>query len=209
MPITIGVGVTTYNGTARLLKFLEHLTKNSTYEYKLHMAQDTDKDRRGVAFRKNECLRALKHCDHVFLFDDDCFPIKEGWEDFFINSKQEHLLYLDRQHNERGISMDGSLQYFTDCGGVFMYMTKKVVERVGAFDERFDTWGFEHVNYSIRILGGHGTYPHLVGTRRYLYSEDYSNPNHTSSITKEEKSLLFKKNLPIFTEPIKQIYLPL
>ena len=60
----------------------------------LYVATDSDKDRQGVARRKNECLRALKDCDYVFLFDDDCFPIKDGWVNFFIQSGDAHLLYL-------------------------------------------------------------------------------------------------------------------
>ena len=204
----VGIGVTTYKRPEMLEKCLASIEKYTKGGYKLHVAIDTDRDRKGVAYRKNECLRALKDCDHVFLFDDDCYPIKEGWEDLFINSGQEHLLFLNNGlHNLYGKL--NSVHIYENCGGVFMYMTKAVIERVGAFNEDFKTWGFEHAEYSIRILGEHGIYPMLVGTEQYLYSEDYSNPLHKSSITNEEKQLLFDKNFPIFRQPIKNIYLPL
>jgi hypothetical protein len=49
----------------------------------------------------------------------------------------------------------------------------------------------------------------LGETENYLYSEDYSNPKHKSSITNEEKQLLFNKNFPKFAKGIEQIYIPL
>ena len=204
----VGIGVTTYKRPEMLEKCLASIEKYTKGGYKLHVAIDTDRDRKGVAYRKNECLRALKDCHHVFLFDDDCYPIKEGWEDLFINSGQEHLLFLNNGlHNLYGKL--NSMHIYENCGGVFMYINKAAIERVGAFNEDFKTWGFEHAEYSIRILGEHGIYPMLVGTEQYLYSEDYSNPLHKSSITNEEKQLLFDKNFPIFRQPIKNIYLPL
>ena len=205
----IGIGLTTYQRPEMLAKCLEHIRKHTICEYKLHIAIDTDEDRKGVAARKNECLRALKDCDHIFLFDDDCYPIKDGWIDFFINSGQEHLLFLnDRLHNFT--HQKGIVKYYKDCGGVFMYMTKQAVERVGAFNEHFLMYGFEHADYSIRILRGHGKYPMLRETEQYLYSEDYSNPNHKSSISDEEKQKHIKANWEkFFNEKNKSLYITL
>jgi hypothetical protein len=206
---TIGIGCTSYKRPEMLKKFLDNLLGNSSYKYQLHIAQDTDEDRRGVAYRKNECLRALQYCDHVFLFDDDCYPIKKGWEEFFIDSKEDHLLFLAPSHNCVGNTGNTGIKYYYDCGGVFMYMSKKAIQKVGAFTEKFKFYGFEHADYSIRILGKHGYYPSLTNTYEYIYSEDYSNPDHKSSITDEEKNMLFQDNFTKFHEPIKSTYLPL
>jgi len=208
----IGLGVTSYKRPQMLQKFLANLYENVTYDYVLHIAQDTDIDRQGVAARKNECLRALKDCDHIFLFDDDCYPIKKGWEEFFIKSGQNHLLFLDdKLHKNWGTASTSSsiLDVYRDCGGVFMYMTRAAVEKVGAFNEGFKLWGFEHAEYSIRILGEHGNYPMLRGTSEYLYSEDYSNPEHVSSISNLEKGRLFRQNYPLFIDGIKTEYIEL
>ena len=207
----IGIGCTTYNRPAMLAKFYEQIKELSSYEVDLYIAEDTDEDRRGVAYRKNECLRALQHCDHIFLFDDDAYPIKRGWEDFFIKSGNGHLLFLSAYHNK--IATFNDVEIYADCGGVFMYMTKEVVEKVGAFNESFTPYAFEHAEYTQRIhKTGLQRYPYscLKGTSEYLYSEDYSNPHHKSCITKEEKNLHIKNNWDKFIgKEIENLYLPL
>lgn len=207
--MNIGVGVTFYNRPELREKWSEVWGKFIGNSIHYYIAIDTDEDRRGVAYRKNECLRALKDCDHIFLFDEDCYPIKEGWVDFFINSGEEHLLFLnDRLHNFT--HQKGIVKYYRDCGGVFLYMTKASVEKVGLFNEHYLMYGFEHADYSIRILGGHGKYPMLNGTNEYLYAEDYSNPNHKSSISDEEKQKYIKENwTKFFNEQSKNLYIQL
>ncbi len=212
----IGIGITTYNRPECLKECLENIEKHTKpcldYGVVIYTARDTDEDRRGVAFRKNQCLRFLKDCDYVFLFDDDCFPIKDDWIEFFINSRQEHLLYLDRKLHGN-YSVNGNINNYQNCGGVFMFMTKKAIEKAGAFDEKFGIYGFEHVDYSIRILGNRHQYPELKDTWQYLYAHDYSpnrSHNHKSSITDEEKRTHIKNNWDkFFKEPIKDIYIPL
>ena len=207
--VKIGIGCTTYNRPECLAKWKEQIRKHTStsFDVTYHIADDSI-ERKGVAFRKNECLRALKDCDYVFLFDDDCYPIKDGWIDFFTTSTKHSMLLNDshRQHASSGMETH---YYYYDCGGVFLYLTKEHIEKVGAFDEKYELWGMEHCDHSIRILGQHGKYPMRKGAEEYIYSEDYSNPNHKSSITNEEKDLLFKKNFPIFAKGIDKIYIPL
>lgn len=237
--VKIGIGCTTYNRPECLAKWKEQFAKhtfdfnrvgnllygqqlmnpkNKDYVIHWHISDDSI-ERKGVAFRKNECLRSLKDCDYVFLFDDDCYPIKDGWIEFFVESKQKHLLFLNdshiKTHTIRWNENDKwNLAFaYKECGGVLMFMTKDIIQKVGAFNEEFELWGFEHAEYSQRIASL--TYPKskpyvcLDGTDQYIYSEDYSNPTHKSSITNEEKNLLFKKNFPIFAKGIESIYIPL
>jgi hypothetical protein len=49
----------------------------------------------------------------------------------------------------------------------------------------------------------------LRGTGEYLYSEDYSNPNHVSSISNLEKGRLFRQNYPLFIDGIKDEHIEL
>lgn len=226
--LKIGVGFTTYKRKNVMqkayAKFMEHTFDTVQEEkdggimtthvpkdgndYKLHVAEDKPSDRKGVAARKNECLRALKDCDYVFLFDDDCYPNKDGWANFFIDSGFNHLLYLNATHELAG-AVSESVDVYKECGGVFMFMTKGAIERVGAFNEDYDTWGFEHAGYSVRILGERNAFPMLKGTSDYIYSCDYSEPDFKSSIKDDEKNAFISKNLPIFTEDCKTEYLPL
>jgi GT2 family glycosyltransferase len=204
--VSIGIGITTYNRPECLKECLEHIYKHTfTNNVKIYVATDTDEDRRGVAFRKNECLRSLKNCDNIFLFDDDCYPIKDGWIDFCINEGSEHLLFMDDKFHRK---MDD--KNYLDCGGVFMFMTKKVIDRVGAFNEKFMQYGFEHAEYSNRITGQRTHYPTNINLKDYIYAHDYSTPNHKSSITDEEKQVCIKNNWDkFFNEPIKSVFLPL
>ena len=43
-------------------------------------------ERLGIAKSKNICLRELRDYDHIFLFDDDCFPLKSGFENAYIDT---------------------------------------------------------------------------------------------------------------------------
>jgi GT2 family glycosyltransferase len=217
----VGIGVTTYNRPECLKECLEHIFKHTMSDIylltdydkcvnsltnqhdfdlgknleqiKIYVADDSN-ERKGVAFRKNECLRALKDCDYVFLFDDDVKIIKDNWIEFFVNSGEKHLLFMNNKLHNKWNLPNGNIFFYKDCGGAFMFFTKEVIEQHGYMDETFGMYGFEHAEYSSRILGGHGKYPMLNGTEKYIYSEDYSNPLHKSSINDKEKSEWIKKN---------------
>lgn len=207
----IGIGVTTYNRPECLAKWKEQIAKHTIMDNVLiYIAEDSDDPRRGVSAVKNECLRVLKDCDHIFLFDDDCYPIKDGWVDFFTSSKEPHLLFLNDSHEP--LTPPTEYRVYKECGGVFMYMKNDCVERVGAFDEGYIGWGFEHADYSKRIkMSGVSTFNYVMkkGTGEFLYSEDYLNPAHKSSIDNDLKQRFFSLNFPKYKQPIKDIYIPL
>jgi hypothetical protein len=203
-----GIGITTYNRPECIKALVDSIYKHTDMSNVLLHIEDDSIERLGVAKRKNNCLRALKDCSHVFLLDDDVKIIKDGWVEWFIeNAKEEHVMFLNPlQHNP--FEQNGKFIAHHDCGGVFLFLTKKHIEMVGAFNEKYELWGMEHCDYSMRIAGCR-EFLMLVGTEDYIYSEDYSNPNHKSSITNEEKDLLFKKNFPKFANGIDKIYIPL
>lgn len=205
----VGLGVTTYNRPELLEKCLRQINRHTFMDdVTIYVAKDTDSDRKGVAYRKNECLRALKDCDHIILLDDDCYPIKDGWIEFLISSKQNHLLYLNHTHNKIGRFKD--IDIYKDCGGVMLYLTKEVINKVGAFNEEFIRWGLEHCEYSLRIFKAGLTpaaYMMKKGTDKYFYALDYdSKIIHQSTINNFEKNLLFNINRVIFAKPITEIY---
>jgi hypothetical protein len=89
-----------------------------------------------------------------------------------------------------------------------MFMAKSAIERVGGFNEDFGLYGFEHAEYSNRILNSR-VYPVLKGTEEYIYAEDYSNRKHKSSITQHEKTKLVSSSINIYKKPISNQYIPL
>lgn len=215
----IGIGITTKDRPHLLKALVDSIHKHTDMSNVLLHIEDDSIEQLGVAKRKNNCLRALKGCEAVFLMDDDIEIIKDNWIEFFIESKQDHLLFLNRGlHNKKPIEINlfdenelrYTVEHYQDCGGVFMFMTKKAIDKVGAFNEKFEKYGFEHAEYSNRILGETRNYPMLKKTDQYLFAHDYSTVGHKSSITNDEKYKCVRSNWSkYFGEPIDNIYLPL
>lgn len=120
----------------------------------------------GIAYAKNWCLKEFlnsgkKHC---FLFDDDCRPMKFGWEKQFINSNLQHSTYswLKNKKNNIGqtiLKTVNNIHYLTDCYGCLLFFNKDVVSGIGGMDFRYGKWGYEHGGLSYRIFNN-GYTPH-------------------------------------------------
>lgn len=204
----IGIGITSYKRPEHLELCLRQISKHtrgaycifaeglvssseikesvwavSGATYSLFVAKDIP----NIAKAKNECLYNLRDCDHIFLFDDDCFPIKDGWVEFFVSEcskwKIPHVLYLTDRHKLVGTF--GFAQLYRDCGGCFMYIPKETFNRVGYFNSEYKQYGFEHAAWSRRACN---KYLSLTNTKDYLYSLDYQGEGswgvkHKPSIT--------------------------
>lgn len=217
----IGVGVTTFNRPEHIDLFCRQMNIHSP-SVKIYIAHDTNEHRRGVAYRKNECLHNLSECDYIFLFDDDCFPIQDGWEKFFIEahkrSGQHHFLYLKETGTIQKIKTENGIEIFNNCGGCFMFLTRDVLTTVGAFNKSYGIYGWEHAGYSLRIqkagLNTMGAYLCPEGAGDYIYSLDYDNHRkyikHYPSMAKEIKKLpqYMQRNYEVFNQDTN-IYQPL
>ena len=164
----IGIGITTFQRPEIFKLCMEQVTKYLPEDSKVYIAKDVP----NISKAKNECLEALKDCDHIFLFDDDCFPIAKNWHVPFIAADLKHLLYM-KPHHGLGINK-GTYTIYAECSGVFMYLTKEVIEKVGYFGN-YGRYGFEHAGYSHRINKAGLTpykYMTLNGTEKYIHSLD-------------------------------------
>ena len=223
----IGIGVTTYKRPEHLEVWRQQIDILRPPDSVIYTAYDAP-ERKGIAYRKNECLRTLKDCDYIFLFDDDCFPIKNGWAEFFIESskitKQQHYLYLKETQTIKKIKWDydySILGEYNNCSGCFMFLTKEAIEKVGAYNPAYGYYGFEHAGYSNRIhaagLTPRGKYTCPAGAGDYIYAMDFDyhlpfnkQVKHDPSL-KDELHLLesyLKKNKEIYDNDTK-IYQPL
>lgn len=198
----IGIGVTTTpNRSEYVDKWLENFEKVKPKNYHLHIHEDSHY--KGVAYSKNQNLKTLQDCDYIFLFDDDCYPIKNGWPEYFINSNQNHLLYLTKKHNK--IIIKDDIEIYQDCGGVFMFLTKEVLNKVGYINSDYGQYGFEHAGYSNRIYKAgftYAPYQQLSRTKEYLYAMDY-NIEHKSSIPEYKKAKLIEENRKVFINELQ------
>jgi len=160
-------------------------------------------ERRGVAYGKNMCLYNLRDCDHIVLLDDDTFPIKDNWYDYFINSGYHHLLYMVDHYKPRKVFEDfTSYQLSSGC---FMYMTKECLKKTGYFCSDYGLYGYEHAGYSTRIfIAGLTPYMYMTlnKTSEYIYSLDHSKGgygiDHKCSISEEERVRLLELNNPVY-----------
>lgn len=228
----IGIGVCTYNRPKHIDLWLIQLNntwgRKETFgllpyenksiaigdDTKIFIADDSQ-DRKGIAYRKNECLKALKDCDYIFLFDEDCFPIKDGWADFFINahkeSGQHHFMYLKETPNIKGIKTVGNIKEYNNCAGCMMFLTKEVIEKVGGYNSAYGFYGFEHAGYSDRIhsagLTPLGKYTCPIGAGEYIYSLDLDNHLPFNKQLKHEPSMANEiQNIPTYVALNKEIY---
>lgn len=225
--MNIGIGITTTPKRKHLLELcIRQIEKHSPFRYQLFVHDDTEG--KGVAFSKNECLRALQNCEHIFLLDDDVVIKADGWEKIFTDSPIKHLMYLD---NWGIIKQNSTLNFYyaddgreprvlnfysyNNCAGVLMYMKKEVVERIGAFNESFGRYGFEHVDYSLRIHKYFNTeHPFLspVHASQCIHSLDYDGPfeniEAVPNLSVEEIQLAKAKAIQHFSEN-PEIYIPL
>jgi glycosyltransferase involved in cell wall biosynthesis len=152
----------------------------------------------GVAKAKNKCLELLENCDHIFLFDDDCYPIADNWWKPYIESGENHLMYQFKLPNRgrsdmRVLYQDDKLVSYSHTRGAMIYVTKKVLETVGGFDEEYGTH-FEHPDYTNRIHNA-GLTTHraagVEGSDKLLYCLDQDGKIESSIQDK-----VAKKNWP-------------
>ena len=218
----IGIGVTTYKRPELLAQCLDHIRLFTASEYDLYVATDTDEDNRGIALRKNECIYNLQDCDYIFLFDDDCFPKKVGWEldviEMHKKTNSHHFLLADNKiHNIVNLNFLGgeTLNIYNKIGGVFMFITKEVVQKVGGFFNEYERYGFEHIGYSCRIFQAGLTPAPFVSYDRlneFIFSCDYDVPDflfNKSTLNNEERDRLGIINKEIFKKDVLKNYRPI
>lgn len=136
----------------------------------------------GIARAKNKCIELLMDLgvDHLFLFDDDVYPLERGWETGFLESGQHHLIHQPTemvlrcpQFGDEHLHVYDTIAGRFGCptkdpklapqpindttwgvvwgAGVMYYMTRHAVETVGGMRPEFNRWSCETWEYSYRI----------------------------------------------------------
>lgn len=149
------------------------------------LASLTDHDRDGVAKTKNALLSRLDDCDHIFLFDDDCWPIAKDWFKPYVQSKELHLMYqfdLPGRKKMDLLHADGEITAWSHTRGAMIYTHRSVLDVVGGMDERYK-FGYEHTDWSNRIHNaGLTTYRAMdvSGSNKLLYCLDQDSKVNSS-----------------------------
>lgn len=180
----VGIAVTTHNRNAQLTRMLGKLSKVTPKEFTIVVVDDGSKEpveqatfrfekNVGIAAAKNKCFELLMDagCDHLFLFDDDCWPKADDWWLPYVESPEPHLAYIfpeyPAEHERRlndtiEISRDEKHIAWSHQRGCMLYYKRIVLDTVGGMDWAYGVWGFEHGSLADRIFNAGLT------THRYM-----------------------------------------
>lgn len=182
----------------------------------------------GIARTKNKGIELLmqKGCDHLFLFDDDTYPIADNWWVPYIESKQPHLM-LNFTHYSDGREVGDCIEVYRDYEivaqgnprGCMLYMERKVIDIVGGFNTAFGKAMEEHIEYSQRVFNAKLTtfkFADVVDSEKLIYSTDWDKSQRLqSSISTKERNawrrnrelleqLKYDASFQPYTEPSKE-----
>lgn len=195
----IGIGITSYNRNDILKSTIEQIKKFTKRPYKLVIVDDGSltpvenakfrfSKNQGAPIAKNKCIELLEGCEHIFLFDDDTFPIKKGWESSYIKSGVKHLNYSFKYPYEL---VNGS-RHLENPNGCMMYIHRSVINNIGGFDTGFIKYGYWHGSYSIRAYNV-GMIPHpfmdIENSEDYIYCLDQEPKKHRTATKNRSRFL--------------------
>lgn len=226
----IGIGVTTHNRRESLVVALENIKRFMPPDAKLVVVDDASNEpvpeadfrferNVGIAVAKNKCLELLDDCDHLFLFDDDCWPKQEGWWKPYVESPEPHLMYIFRDfavggktlHDIEVVYDDGVRVAYSHTRGCMLYIERRCIDAVGGFDPIFGKWGAEHGDYSNRVFfAGLTTFPYMdvPDSGKLIHSSD-EHRTVVTTVPRHERKPYIERNEAILAERVgKAIYVP-
>lgn len=207
----IGIAVTTHNRADVAARCIDNMLTNTPDAY-IVVVDDASTEpftadgveifrsdtQLGIARAKNKCIELLMAAgvEHLFLFDDDCWPTEPGWHKPYCDHPEPHLCYLFKDRNARGQILqtprttydDGTMYALDHPRGCLLYMHRSVIDRVGGYRREFGIWGNEHVEYSRRIFNAGLTlqpFQDICGSDKLVYSLDADprgHPNFARSV---------------------------
>ncbi len=165
----------------------------------------------GIVSSKNASLSALMDagCEHLFLWDDDAWPIADGWHLPYIESPEPHLAYqfldLAGRNKLNDIAVlfrDDKHIAYTGQRGVMLYYHRSAVEKVGGFDPVYGRGMYEHSDLALRIHNAGLTtwaYADVVGSEKLIHSLD-EHEAVERSVPRPDRQALVERNVRIHNE---------
>lgn len=165
----------------------------------------------GIVASKNASLTALMDagCEHLFLWDDDAWPIADNWHLPYIESPEPHLAYQFLDLAGRNKLNDLSVLYrddqhvaYTGQRGVMLYYHRSAIETVGGFDPVYGRGMYEHSDLALRIHNAGLTtwaYSDVVGSEKLIHSLD-EHESVERSVPRPDRQALVERNVKIHNE---------
>ena len=163
----------------------------------------------GIVASKNRSLEALVDagCEHLFLWDDDAWPIADNWHIPYIESPEPHLAYQFKDlagpkklNDMAELYRDNKHVAYTGQRGVMLYYHRSAIEKVGGFDPIYGRGMYEHPDLALRIHNAGLTtwaFADVVGSEKLIYSLD-EHEQVNRSVPRPEREVLVKRNVGIY-----------
>lgn len=199
----IGIGITSFNRNRLVLTTIERIKQFTKVPFKLVIIDDGSKvplanatyrfrTNQGSPIAKNKCLELLDDCEHIFLFDDDTYPIKEGWHDAYVNAGVKHLNYTFKYPYE----VVNGVRHLQNPNGCMMYIHNDVLKAIGGFDTGFVKYGYWHGAFSNRVYN-YGLTPDpfvdIINSHEFIYCLDQKPQTHRTATQDRGKYLAANK----------------
>lgn len=163
----------------------------------------------GIVVSKNRSLEALMDagCEHLFLWDDDAWPIADNWHIPYIESPEPHLAYQFKDlagpkklNDMAELYRDNTHVTYTGQRGVMLYYHRSAIEKVGGFDPIYGRGMYEHPDLALRIHNAGLTtwaFADVAGSEKLIYSLD-EHEQVNRSVPRPEREALVKRNVGIY-----------
>lgn len=206
----VGIGIITMG----LREINPKMYEKSSYEIFVY----TDTERLGPGHARNQVLAHFDGYDHVFIFDDDCYPTRLGWEQYFIQSAQEngiHYMALPDIFGGDILDVKGEITCWFSALGCFLYQDKLAMETIGGYNLEYNRYGYEDAARSHRAIkagltGSSEGWSFPVRGFGFIHSEDVYGENPAPNIATAEKLAYIGQNQPIYQKEIegKNLFYP-
>ncbi|AHF77904.1 Gp99, glycosyl transferase [Sodalis praecaptivus] len=165
----------------------------------------------GIVASKNASLEALMGagCEHIFLWDDDAWPIADNWHLPYIESPEPHLAYqfldLAGPRKLKDIAVlyrDDKHVAYTGQRGVMLYYHRSVIEKLGGFDPIYGRGMYEHSDLALRIHNAGLTswaFADVAGSGKLIHSLD-EHEAVERSVPRPDREQQVKRNVTIHNE---------
>ncbi|WP_301119811.1 glycosyltransferase family 2 protein [Mycolicibacterium fortuitum] len=163
----------------------------------------------GIPAAKNASLAALMDAgvDHLFLLDNDCYPLTDDWWRPFVESPEPHLSAqflnpVDRELNDITILYaDDQHEAWSGQRGYCLYYHRDAIERVGGFDPIYSPGLYEHSDLANRIFeNGLTTWRYASPRDSHLLVESLDRTNHVERTPLPGRQQLVQRNAKIHNE---------
>lgn len=190
-------------------------------DYKLSQGCDfyvyLDKEKKGPAHSRNKILQFYEGYDHIFCFDDDAWPLLTGWVEYFIEQALKHdvhFMAIPEYFSGKVIGCVDEMVEWNASLAAITYYSKKCVETVGGYNQKYGRWGHEDIAYAHRCVNKAGlstrpgAYCFPLRGLAYIYYSDAYGTTGINNFSNEEKEYYRELYHPIFDQEIKsdQIY---